>query len=88
MRGPGETVDAAMLAPAVRIDADLKSDIRALIARNDGFRGVTKILRTPVRPLGVRSWIFLNDVSIAEIDVKFFESIGWAPGCAASVNCG
>jgi len=35
MRGPGVTIDAPVLAAAVRIDAVLEPDIRAVVAADD-----------------------------------------------------
>ena len=86
MRRPREAVDAAVFAPAVRVNTGFETDIGALIARDNRFRRIPVIFG--------RSWFFfvvtvrLNDIDVAEIEVKLFESIGRAPRCAAAVNGG
>ena len=48
VRWPRITIDAAMLATAIRIEARFESDIRTVVARDDRFRAVAKILRLRV----------------------------------------
>ena len=85
MRRPRETIDAAMLATAIGIDARFESDIRALIPRNDCFRGVPKILRRPPGLFFVAR-IGIDNIDIGKIDVQLFEPIRRTPGSAAAVD--
>ena len=58
MGWPSVAVSAAVFAPAVRIDAGLKTDIRTLVASNDGLSVVLKHLRPNVgRRSGIAPFI-------------------------------
>src|SRR5438094_8977574 len=74
-----------MLAPAIGIDARFESDIRALIPRNDCFRGVPKILRRPPGLFFVAR-IGIDNIDLGKIDMKFLETISRAPGRTATVD--
>jgi hypothetical protein len=90
MRGPRETINATMLATAIRIDARFKSDIGTLIARDDRFgRVAEKLRRARWSIFGVR--VDIDNIDIAKIDMKLFETIrriagGAAPACYAFVG--
>ena len=84
---PRKAVDAAMLAAAIRIDARLESDIRAVVPRDDRFRQVPEKLRLPPRLfLLFTGRIDLHDIRVAEIDVKFFKPVGRIPRSASSMD--
>src|SRR5436190_9461592 len=74
-----------MLAPAIRIDARFEPDIGTLIARDDCFRGVPKILRRPPGLFFVAR-IGIDNIHIGKIDTEFLETIRRTPGRAATVD--
>jgi hypothetical protein len=83
----GEAINAAVLAAAIRIYARLEPDIRAVVPRNDCLCLVAKKLGlAPGLRFLVTGRIDLNDVFVAEINVKLFESISRTPRRAASMD--
>src|SRR4051794_11720732 len=69
MARPSVTITAAMRAPAVRIYAVSKSNIRAIVLGNDRLRFVWKILRR--RPTEFSQILFvLGDVLQVTFDVN------------------
>ena len=85
---PRITINAAVLAAAIRIQARFKANIRTVIAGDDRSRSVAKILRRAPR-LSLRSRrIDIDDVDVGQIDMQFFESICRAPGRATPANGG
>ena len=86
MGGAGEAVNAAVLATAIRVDANFKTDIRTLIPRDDRLRPIAKKLRFTPR-FWFRTRIFVDNVCVGNVDVEFFETIGWTPGRAPAVDC-
>src|SRR5689334_8291105 len=85
MRRPCITINAAMLASTIRVNADLKSDVRTLIVRNNRLGRVAKKLCLSQWPV-FRFRIFLHNVVVGKIDMKFLETVSRTPGSAASVN--
>ncbi len=83
MSRPSKTINTAMLATAIGIDARFESDIRALIARDDCLRVVAKILRHSPR-LFVFFRIGVDNIDIGKIDMELFETIGRTPGRPAA----
>src|SRR5713101_382588 len=80
-----ETIDAAVLATAIRIDARFEPDIRTLIARDDGLGVVAKILyRAPRLLLLIR--IGIDNIAIGKIDMEILETIRRTPGSSATDN--
>ena len=75
-----------MLATAIRIHTRLKANIRAVVSRDDRPGSVAEELRLATRLLLFIRGIHLNDIDIAQIDMKFFESIGRTPGSAPAVD--
>src|SRR5438874_1412419 len=88
MRRPRETINAAVLATAVWIDACFEANIGTLIARDNRFGCVAKILGAPAWPFNVRAWIVLNYVGVTEIDMQFLKSVGRTPRSATAMNRG
>jgi hypothetical protein len=87
MRWPREAIDAAVLATAVRIYARLKTDIRAVVPRDDCLGEVAKELRLRPRLLFVFTGrIDLHHIGIAEIDMQFLEAVGRIPGSAPAMD--
>ena len=85
VRRAGKTINAAMLATAIGIDARFEPDIWTLIARDDRLGVVTKILRRAPRFfLLIR--IGIDNIDIGKIDMQLFETIRRAPGSAAAVD--
>ena len=72
------TINATMLASAIWIDARLESDVRTVVAGDDCFGGVAKILRLRVAAFFGRVRIDLNNVVIA-LDRREVSRIDW-PG--------
>ena len=85
MRRPRVTINAAVLATAIRIQARLKTNIRTVVARDNRFRAVAKILRFAPRPLFHRR-NRIDNVGIRYINMKFLEAIGRAPRSTATVD--
>ena len=78
MGGAGVTVDASVFAAAIRIDACLETDVRAVISGDDRFSSIAKKLRLPPRPsfpLGIG----IYEVDLVYIHVQLFESVSWTP---------
>ena len=82
---PGIAIDAAVLAAAIRIEARLESDIGTIVASDDRFRDVAKILRLPARPFFALG-IDIDNIRIVKIEMEFFEPISRAPRCATPVD--
>src|SRR5258708_25181915 len=80
-----ETINAAMLAAAIRIDARFESDIGAFVVGDDRFGFVFEILSRPTR-FFVRVRIVIYQIDVRKIDMEFFETIGWTPRRATAVN--
>jgi len=76
---PGVTVNATMLASAIGIETCLKTDIRAVIASDDRFGSVTKILCSAAGLL-VSVGVDVDNIEVINIDVQCFEPIGRTPG--------
>jgi hypothetical protein len=83
---PRVTINAAVLAPAIRIQARFESDVRTRIAGDNRFRSVAKILRRTSRCL-FGFGLSVDDGSVSEIDMEFFKSIGGTPRRAAAPDC-
>ena len=86
VRRPRVAINATVLATAIRIDARLESDVRTVVARDEGLRGIAKVLRGPAagRSL-VSKYRHRQDPSRQDIEMKLLEPIGRAPGSAAAV---
>ena len=79
------TIDAAVLAAAIRIQACFKADIRTVITGDDRSRSVAKILRRRRgRLFGLA--VDVDYVRVGQIDMQFFKSVRRAPGRATSSN--
>ena len=79
------TIDAPVLASAIRIQTRFKADIRTGIPGDNRSRSIAKILRrTPRRVFGLL--LEINDVNVGQVDVQFFESVRRAPRRAAPTN--
>ena len=85
MGRPRVTLDAAVLAAAIRIQARFETDVGTIVSSDDRFRSVTKILcRTSRLFLGGR--IDIHTINVRQIDVQLFEPIGRAPRCATPAD--
>ena len=85
MRRPRVTVNAAMFAPAIWIQARFKSNVRTVVPSDNALGSVAKILRLPARwPVLIE--IGIDDVKIIQIDMQLLEPIRRAPRSAATVN--
>ena len=82
---PRITINAAVLATAIRIQACLKADIRAVVAGDDRLRTVAKELRNASRPFLIVK-IAVNNIDILEINMQFVETVCRAPRRASSAN--
>ena len=67
-----------MLTSAIWIQARLKANIRAVIACDDRFGSVTKILCSRARTLLIGE-LDIDKIGIRKIDMEFFKSVGRAP---------
>ena len=85
MSRPGETINAAVLATTIRIDAAFEADVRTLVMGYDCFGVVAKILCRSSRLLFCAG-IGIDNIDIGKIDMELFESVGRAPGSAAPVD--
>ena len=79
MRGPGETVDAAMLAAAIGIDAGVKSHVRTVVVRDEGLRGVAV-------KLGARHAVVFRVPVFVRLHVNLLEAVGRIVRRAATFN--
>jgi hypothetical protein len=70
VRRPRVTVNASVLAAALRIDASFKSDVMTVIAGDDCFGAVAKKFRSSRRPILIKGC----EIVRFELDMKFFES--------------
>src|ERR1700679_648578 len=74
VRWPGVAINTAMLTPAVRIQAHLKSHVRAVVAGDDALRLVGQILRGwPIEGLEVILVVF--DLLELELVVGRFKPV-------------
>src|SRR5438552_11459042 len=85
MRRPRVTINAAVLATAIRVHARLETDIRTAIARDDRFRAIAEKLRRPPRPHRVAR-VGIDNIDIIMIDMELFETICRAPRRAAAAD--
>ena len=74
-----------MLAAAIRIQARFEADVRTVVARDDCSCPIAKELRGATRLIFI-VMVDLDNIRVAKIDMKFFESIRRAPGSASSVD--
>src|SRR5262249_40852208 len=79
------TINAAMLAASIRINACFKTDIRAVVTSDDRFGRVAKVLGCPPRSFS-RSGVSIDHIEIIQIDMQFLEAIGRTPRGATSPN--
>ena len=66
MRRPGIAINAAMLATTIRVQTCFKANIGTLVASDDRFGGITKILCTPAWSFGVRP---RNQLNVSVVDL-------------------
>ena len=73
------TINATVLAAAVRIDARLKSNIGTVVARDNRLRGISKE-KSP-------NWtqVFIDLIRRLFLNMKCLETIGWIDRGAAGV---
>src|SRR5437773_1959642 len=81
MKRPRVTINAAMLAAAIRIDAGIEADVRAVVGGDDRARLVSKKLR------GGAGAFFHRVISVFFV-VQRFEAIGGINPRAAPANDG
>lgn len=85
MRRPCKTVNAAVLATAIGIDAPLEAHVGAVVAREDCFCGVVEELCLAPRSfLCCCDWI--DNINVRHVDVEFFKAIGRTPGSTSAMN--
>ena len=72
----GVTIDAAVLAAAIGIDAGFEADVGAVVVGNDGAGAVFE-------ELGARRRVFFGIPVGVGFEVEFLEAIGRIAGCAA-----
>ena len=77
MGGPGETINAAMLAAAIRIDAGFKADIGTVVVIDRGLGIVAE--KNSAR----RGIVFRIPIGVA-LEMDLFKAIGRIAGGAAS----
>src|SRR5262249_21913659 len=82
MSRPRVTIDAAVLAPAIWVQACFEAHIGTVVPSDDRFRSVAKILRLVPR-LFVRGRINIDTINVSQVNMQFFESIGRTPGGAS-----
>ncbi len=85
MSRPRVTIDAAVLAPAIWIQARLKTHVWAAVASDNRFRSVAKILRLAPR-LFVSGRINIDTINVGQIDMQLFEPISRTPGGASPME--
>src|SRR5207249_10619890 len=92
---PRVTINAAVLAAAIRIHARFESNVRAVVAGDNCLRPIAKILSGTPRPLPwpavalrrrLISRVDINGIDVLNVDMQLFESISRTPGCASAVN--
>ena len=72
------TIDAAVLSPAIGIEACLETDIGAAVSSDDRFGSVAKILRgAALLLLGTNITIY--NIYVGQIQMQFLESVCRAP---------
>src|SRR6516164_4246803 len=74
-----------MLASAIGIETCLKTDIRAVIASDDRFGSVAKILCSGAGPL-ISVRVGVDNIEVINIGVQCFEPICWTPGSPAPTD--
>ena len=72
------TIDAAVLAASVRIQARLKSDIWTVVTSDDRFGSIAKVLRFAPRSL-FRFSRDIDNIEIVYIDMQLLEAICRTP---------
>jgi hypothetical protein len=82
VRRPRVTIDAAVLASAIWVQARFKTDIRTGVAGDNGFRSVAKILRRR-EPCLFSPRPSIDCINVSQIDMQFLKSIRWTPRSAA-----
>src|SRR5439155_13906940 len=82
---PGVTVNAAVLAPTIWIHACLETYIRAVIASNNRFSSIAKILGCAPAPL-FRVRVNIHDIDVRQIYTQLFEAVCRAPGRATPAD--
>ena len=76
VRGPRVAVDAAVLAAAIRIDAELEADVRAVVAVENRAAMVAEELRR-------RQRVFLRIPIHVALEMNLLEAVGRIAGRAA-----
>src|SRR5205823_11771829 len=82
---PRVTINAAVFAAAIWVQARFETDIRTVVPSDDRFGSITKILCRPPR-LFVSSRINIDRINVGQIDMQLFEPIGRAPGRASPAD--
>ncbi len=77
MKWPGITVDAAVLAAAIRIDAGVETDVRAVVVGDQRAGAVLEELRA-------RQRVFLRVPIGIRFEVDFLEAVGGIAARAAT----
>ena len=85
MSRPRVTIDAAVLAPTIWIQARLKTHVWAAVASDNRFRSVAKILRRRPR-LFVSGRINIDTINVGQIDMQLFEPVSRTPGGASPME--
>ena len=76
MRRPRITIDAAVFASAIRIEAHLEADVRAVVLGDDAARRIRKILRRrPAQALEIL--VVVLDLLELELMVGRLKSVRW-----------
>ena len=72
MRRPGVTINAAMLAAAIRIEAGCETDIRTVVARDDG----PAVVLVKLRAWSLRTGIIVVRIPICvRFEMNFLEPV-------------
>jgi len=80
-----KTVNAAVFATAIRIDARLETDVRTLIAGDNRFCRIGKKFGW-TRRFFICVRIVIDTVNIGDVAMQFFEPVRGAPRGAAAVD--
>ena len=85
MGRPRVTINAAVLAAAIWIQARFETDVGTVVPSDDRLRPIPKILcRTPRLLLSRR--IKIDTINVGHIDMQLFEPICRAPGRATPAD--
>ena len=76
----GVTVDASVLAAAIRIDAEFKSHVRTIVVADDRFAVVLEKLRGGSGILG-------GIISLLPLEPNLLESVRGIDSCPSMRNC-